>query len=67
MWHDGARHRPAHAPTIYRVNGVFKNPQTVILPAAAPIDARWQADFLTRSAPLLASLETARGPMLVSR
>jgi len=41
---------------------VFKNPQTVILPAAAPIDARWQADFLTRSAPLLASLETARGP-----
>src|SRR5712671_720373 len=51
----------------YRVNGVFKNPQTVILPAAAPIDARWQADFLTRSAPLLASLETARGPMLVSR
>jgi murein DD-endopeptidase MepM/ murein hydrolase activator NlpD len=51
----------------YRVNGVFKNPQTVILPAAAPIDARWQADFLTRSAPLLASLETPRGPMLVSR
>src|SRR5882757_1650658 len=51
----------------YRVNGGFKNPQTVILPAAAPIDARWQADFLTRSAPLLASLETARGPMLVSR
>src|SRR6266481_2062590 len=51
----------------YRVNGVFKNPQTVILPAAAPIDARWQADFLTRSAPLLASLETLRGPMLVSR
>jgi murein DD-endopeptidase MepM/ murein hydrolase activator NlpD len=51
----------------YRVNGVFKNPQTVILPAAAPIDARWQADFLTRSAPLLASLESLRGPMLVSR
>jgi murein DD-endopeptidase MepM/ murein hydrolase activator NlpD len=51
----------------YRVNGVFKNPQTVILPAAAPIDARWQADFLIRSAPLLASLEPPRGPMLVSR
>src|SRR6266513_2612622 len=51
----------------YRVNGVFKNPQTVILPAAAPIDARWQADFLARSAPLLASLDPAPGPMLVSR
>src|SRR5579864_7513364 len=25
----------------YRVNGVFKNPQTVPLPEAAPIDARW--------------------------
>src|SRR5207253_11435790 len=51
----------------YRVNGVFKNPQTVILPAAAPIDARWQADFLAHSAPLLASLNPTAGPMLVSR
>ena len=51
----------------YRVNGVFKNPQTVILPAAAPIDARWQADFLAHSAPLLVSLQAAPGPMLVSR
>ncbi len=30
----------------YRVNGVFKNPQTVTLPEAAPIDARWRDDFL---------------------
>jgi murein DD-endopeptidase MepM/ murein hydrolase activator NlpD len=51
----------------YRVNGVFKNPQTVSLPATAPIDARWQADFLARSAPLLATLEAPAGPMLVSR
>jgi murein DD-endopeptidase MepM/ murein hydrolase activator NlpD len=51
----------------YRVNGVFKNPQTVVLPGADPIDARWRADFLTRSAPLLASLELAAGPQLVSR
>jgi len=51
----------------YRVNGVFKNPQTVSLPAAAPIDARWHEDFITRSAPLLATLETVAGPMLVSR
>ncbi|HXW73860.1 MAG TPA: peptidoglycan DD-metalloendopeptidase family protein [Steroidobacteraceae bacterium] len=50
----------------YRVNGVFKNPQTVALAAAAPIDARWREDFLARSTPLLASLELP-GPMLVSR
>ncbi len=51
----------------YRVNGVFKNPQTVALPAAAPIDARWRDDFVARSAPLLASLVVPQGPMLVSR
>jgi murein DD-endopeptidase MepM/ murein hydrolase activator NlpD len=51
----------------YRVNGVFKNPQTVALPGAAPIDARWREDFLTHSAPLLASLEVPAGAMLVSR
>ena len=51
----------------YRVNGVFKNPQTVSLPGANPIEARWREDFLAKSAPLLASLEPATGPMLVSR
>jgi murein DD-endopeptidase MepM/ murein hydrolase activator NlpD len=51
----------------YRVNGVFKNPQTVVLPGAAPIDARWRPDFLAHSLPLLASLDPAPGPMLVSR
>jgi murein DD-endopeptidase MepM/ murein hydrolase activator NlpD len=51
----------------YRVNGVFKNPQTVILPGAEPIDARWREDFVTRSAPFLASLEVPAGPQLVSR
>ena len=51
----------------YRVNGVFKNPQTVALPGAAPIDARWRTDFLVRSAPLLATLDILQGPMLVSR
>ncbi len=51
----------------YRVNGVFKNPQTVSLPDAEPIDARWRADFEARSAPLLASLEVPTGPALVSR
>ena len=51
----------------YRVNGVFKNPQTVSLPDAESIDARWREDFQTRTAPLLASLEVSQGPVLVSR
>jgi murein DD-endopeptidase MepM/ murein hydrolase activator NlpD len=51
----------------YRVNGVFKNPQTVSLPDALPIDARWRADFESRTAPLLSSLDVAVGPVLVSR
>ncbi|HET9330472.1 MAG TPA: peptidoglycan DD-metalloendopeptidase family protein [Steroidobacteraceae bacterium] len=51
----------------YRVNGVFKNPQTVPLPSAAPIDARYKDDFLARTAPLLATLDVPQGPMLVAR
>jgi murein DD-endopeptidase MepM/ murein hydrolase activator NlpD len=51
----------------YRVNGVFKNPATVELPAAAPIDERYRADFLARAAPLLATLDVPQGAMLVSR
>jgi murein DD-endopeptidase MepM/ murein hydrolase activator NlpD len=51
----------------YRVNGMFKNPQTVVLPSAAPIDPRWREDFLARSAPLLSSLDLGQGSMLVSR
>jgi murein DD-endopeptidase MepM/ murein hydrolase activator NlpD len=51
----------------YRVNGVFKNPQTVVLPGADPIEARWRDDFLAKSAPLLGSLEQVSGPVLVSR
>ena len=51
----------------YRVNGMFKNPQTVSLPGANPIEARWHDDFLAKTAPSLASLEAPSGPMLVSR
>jgi murein DD-endopeptidase MepM/ murein hydrolase activator NlpD len=51
----------------YRVNGVFKNPQTISLPGADPIEARWREDFLAKTAPLLGSLEAPPGPMLVSR
>jgi len=51
----------------YRVNGVFKNPQTVVLPSAAPIDPALSADFHAHADLLLASLDQAVGPMLVSR
>ncbi len=51
----------------YRVNGVFKNPQTVHLAGADPIEARWHEDFLAKTTPLLATLEGPPGPMLVSR
>ena len=51
----------------YRVNGVHKNPQTVELPGAAPIEAEWRADFEEKTALLLAALEAPAGPALVSR
>src|ERR1700733_792941 len=51
----------------YRVDGVFKNPQTIKFPEALPIDGPQRADFLAKSAPLLASLNPPPGPDLVSR
>ena len=51
----------------YRVNGVHKNPQTVELPGAEPIDPTWRADFDEKAALLLAGLEAPIGPALVSR
>jgi murein DD-endopeptidase MepM/ murein hydrolase activator NlpD len=51
----------------YRVNGVHKNPQTVSLPSAAPIDPAWRTDFEARAALALAGLEPIPGPTLVSR
>lgn len=51
----------------YRVNGVHKNPQTVELPSAEPIDPAWREDFLARAALALATLEPTLGPALVSR
>jgi murein DD-endopeptidase MepM/ murein hydrolase activator NlpD len=50
----------------YRVNGVFRNPQTVGLPDSTPIDPALKSDFLAQTAPLLATLQTGapvgRGP-----
>jgi murein DD-endopeptidase MepM/ murein hydrolase activator NlpD len=51
----------------YRVNGVFKNPQTVKLPDAGPIDERLRDDFRARTGTLLATLYPPLGPSLVSR
>jgi murein DD-endopeptidase MepM/ murein hydrolase activator NlpD len=51
----------------YRVDGVFKNPQTVKLPEALPIDGPQRADFLAKSAPLLASLNPPPAPNLAAR
>jgi len=51
----------------YRVNGVFKNPQTVALPAAEAINPGWSADFHAKIDPLLGGLDQSSGPMLVSR
>jgi murein DD-endopeptidase MepM/ murein hydrolase activator NlpD len=51
----------------YRVNGVFKNPQTVKFPEALPIDGPQRADFLAKSTVLLTSLDPPPGPSLVSR
>lgn len=51
----------------YQVNGVARNPQTVKLPAATPIDERWSEDFRLKSAPLLAALDVPLGPALVAR
>jgi murein DD-endopeptidase MepM/ murein hydrolase activator NlpD len=41
----------------FRVNGVHRNPLTVKLPAAAPINKKYRSDFKARSQPLLARLE----------
>jgi murein DD-endopeptidase MepM/ murein hydrolase activator NlpD len=51
----------------YRVNGEFKNPQSVHLPDALPIEGEWLADFKEKSAPLFASLDGATVITLVAR
>jgi murein DD-endopeptidase MepM/ murein hydrolase activator NlpD len=51
----------------YRVDGVFKDPQSVHLPDAEPIEREWLTDFRTKSAPLFASLDGASVITLVAR
>lgn len=51
----------------YQLNGAYKNPQTVKLPEAVPIEANLRDDFLTKTQPLLVSLDMPVGPALVAR
>jgi hypothetical protein len=52
----------------YRVNGVHKNPAKVTIAKAAPIPASLMEDFLLKTAPLLARLETpAAEPVRIAR
>lgn len=43
----------------YLVNGVHKNPRTVLLPEAGPIPEGYRAEFLTKSGQMLAKLDRA--------
>lgn len=52
----------------YRVNGIPRNPQTVKVADATPIGEELRADFLAKTAPLLASLgRNAASPALAAR
>ena len=50
----------------YRVNGVHRNPRTVALPKAAPIDARYREQFLSSVAPILKELEQFKRTQVAS-
>jgi murein DD-endopeptidase MepM/ murein hydrolase activator NlpD len=50
----------------FRVNGTHRNPLTVKLPAAAPINKKYRADFQTKSAPLLAQLDLISETMVAN-
>lgn len=51
----------------YRVNGIHKNPRTVRLPDAAPLPARYRADFQAHAAVMLADLERAGTATVATR
>jgi murein DD-endopeptidase MepM/ murein hydrolase activator NlpD len=48
----------------FRVNGVHRNPLTVALPQAEPLNAKYMADFKQKAQPLLAQLEQLEQPVL---
>lgn len=51
----------------YRLRGVHKNPQTVVLPDAEPISASERDRFLDETAVLVNVLDLPAGPALVAR
>lgn len=50
----------------YRVNGVHRNPRTVALPQADPIDDKYRQRFLADSKPILEELENFKSTQLAS-
>jgi len=50
----------------YRINGVHRNPQTVELPQADPINPRYRERFLASVAPILEELEQFKRTQLAS-
>ncbi|MCG8428220.1 MAG: peptidoglycan DD-metalloendopeptidase family protein [Chromatiales bacterium] len=48
----------------FRVNGVHRNPLTVKLPAALPIEKKYRNDFMKKSKPLLARLDSISSTMV---
>jgi murein DD-endopeptidase MepM/ murein hydrolase activator NlpD len=51
----------------YRVRGVHKNPQTVVLPDAEPIAASERERFVATTADLVNLIDLPAGPVLVAR
>ena len=50
----------------YRLNGVHRNPRTVALPKADPIDERYRSDFLANTASIIEELEQFKRTQLAS-
>ena len=48
----------------YRINGVHRNPRTVKLPDAAPVEPAYRADFIATAKPLWAQLDVIRQTQL---
>jgi murein DD-endopeptidase MepM/ murein hydrolase activator NlpD len=48
----------------FRVNGVHRNPLTVKLPKAQPIDPKLRPEFVAQTQPLLAQLDTLSRTLL---
>ena len=50
----------------YRLNGVHRNPRTVPLPQAEPIDRKYRNEFLASVQPILAELEQFKRTQLAA-